>query len=215
MQIFVIHFNLSSAGCEEQPALFLNHHKMEKTKSIRLAVLLLLIVAAAFSRIIPHPFNFSPLGAIALFGAAHFSKKWLAFFVPLFATWLSDLVLNNTVYADLHSGFQWISGGFYWMYGSYLLITLAGIFILKKRSPARIGLGALVSTGLFFLITNFGCWLGSKTFTQDFSGLLQCYAFALPFLKGTLAGDLLYVTILFGIFAVGEKRFPALRNQTV
>lgn len=183
---------------------------MENSKSIRLVTLLLLIIAAAFSRIIPHPFNFSPLGAIALFGAAHFSKKWLAFLVPLTATFLSDLVLNNTVYADLHSGFQWISGGFYWMYGTYLLITLAGIFILKKRSLARIGFGALVSTGLFFLVTNFGCWLGSKTFSQDFPGLLQCYVYALPFLKGTLAGDLFYVTVLFGIFAIAEKRFPAL-----
>lgn len=186
---------------------------MEKRINLRYLSLGLLILAAALSRIIPHPFNFSPLGAIALFGAAKFERKFMAVLVPLAATWLSDLLLNNSVYADASKGFQWISEGFYWTYGSYLLISVAGFFLLKKQSLLRIGAGALASSLIFFLITNFGCWLGSKTFSQDFSGLMQCYAFALLFLKGTMAGDLVYCGILFGGFALAEKMMPALQPK--
>ena len=184
---------------------------MENHINSRYLSLGLLILAAAFSRIIPHPLNFSPLGAIALFGAAKFERKLIAVLVPLAATWLSDLVLNNSIYADPAKGFQWISEGFYWTYGSYLLITAAGFLLLKKQNFFRISAGALVSSLIFFLVTNFGCWVGSKTFSQDFSGLVQCYAFALPFLKGTLAGDLIYCGILFGGFALAEKMVPALK----
>lgn len=183
---------------------------MKKNTNARLVLVLSLIAFAAFSRIIPHLPNFSPLGAIALFGAAHFTKKWPAFLVPLAATWLSDLFLNNVVYHD-HENFQWFSGSFYWMYGSYLLITLAGIFLLKKITLPRLFAGTLLSAGIFFLVTNFGCWLGSKQFPQNFGGLLECYAVAIPFLKGTLLGDATYVTLLFGTFAWAEKRFPELR----
>jgi len=71
------------------------------------AVLLAIILLAAFSRIIPHMPNFPPLGAIGLFGAAYFQKKWQAFLVPIAATWLSDLFINNVVYAKYYLNFTW------------------------------------------------------------------------------------------------------------
>ena len=51
----------------------------EKKINLRFTVLVALILLCAFSRMIPHMPNFSPLGAIGIFGAAYFTKKWQAF----------------------------------------------------------------------------------------------------------------------------------------
>lgn len=178
--------------------------------SIKVGILTLIILLTAFSRIIPHMPNFSPLGAIGLFGAAHFSKKWQAFLIPIAATWLSDLFINNVIYTQYYPTFTWFYEGFYWQYGSYLLITLLGIFVLKKVTPQRVIVGALFSTAIFFLITNFACWPG---YPQTFEGLMTCYAAGIPYLKGTLLGDLFYSGVLFGSFAFAQKQFPVLNFQ--
>ena len=175
---------------------------------LRFGVVLLMIVIAAFSRIIPHMPNFSPLGVIGIFGAAYFSRKWQAFLIPIAATWLSDLFINNVIYAKYYPTFTWFYEGFYWQYGSYLLITLAGVFILQKVTPQRIIAGTLCSSVIFFLVSNFGCWSG---YPQTIDGLLACYAAGLPFLKGTLLGDLFYSGVLFVTFALAQKQFPVLR----
>lgn len=184
---------------------------MEARKiNLRFGVLAALILLAAFSRVIPHIPNFSPLGAIGLFGAAHFSKKWQAFLIPIAATWLSDLFINNVIYAQYYPTFTWFYEGFYWQYGSYLLITLTGLFIFRKLNTQRVLTGALTSTTIFFLITNFACFPGSTTYSQSFSGLMTCYAAGIPFLKGTFPGDLFYSAVLFGSFALLQQRFPVL-----
>lgn len=185
---------------------------MEQKKiNLRFGILCAMIVLAAFSRIIPHMPNFSPLGAIGLFGAAYFAKKWQAFLIPIAATWLSDLFINNVIYAQYYPKFTWFYQGFYWQYGSYLLIAFAGIFIFRKINPQRVIAGALTSTAIFFLVSNFGSWIGSTTYPQNFSGLMTCYAAGIPFLKGTLLGDLVYSGVLFGSFALAQKQFPVLQ----
>jgi hypothetical protein len=179
--------------------------------NIRISVLVAIILLAAFSRLIPHMPNFSPLGAIGLFGVAHFAKKWQAFFIPIAATWLSDLFINNVVYAQYYPEFTWFYSGFYWQYGSYLLITLAGLFILRKVKTTTVLVGALSSSAIFFLVSNFGVWAGGSMYAKDFNGLLTCYVAGIPFLKGTLLGDLFYSGVLFGMFALLQQRFPVLR----
>lgn len=179
--------------------------------NLRAGVLVAIILLAAFSRLIPHMPNFSPLGAIGLFGAAHFTKKWQAFLIPIAATWLSDLFINNVVYAQYYPKFTWFYEGFYWQYGSYLLIALAGLFIFRKVKVSTVLLGALTSTAIFFLVSNFGCWIGSTIYPQNFGGLMTCYAAGIPFLKGTLLGDLFYSGVLFGSFALLQQQFPVLR----
>jgi hypothetical protein len=169
-----------------------------------------MIVLAAFSRVIPHMLNFSPLGAIALFGAAYFQKKWQAFLIPIAATWLSDVFINNVVYAKYYPSFTWADDGFYWIYGTYLLIVLAGIFILRKITISRIVLASLSSTAIFFIVTNFICWPGSKIYSQDFNGLMNCFAAGIPFLKGTFLGDLSYSAILFGLLAIMQRSIHGL-----
>jgi len=186
---------------------------METTKiNLRFSILVGLILLAAFSRIISHMPNFSPLGAIGLFGVAHFSKKWHAFLIPIVATWLSDLFINNVIYTQYYPTFTWFNDGFYWQYSSYLLITLAGLFIFSKVTTRRVLVGALASTTIFFLVSNFGCFPNNPTYTQNFSGLMTCYAAGIPFLRGTLLGNLFYSGVLFGSFAFLQQRFPILRT---
>jgi hypothetical protein len=169
------------------------------------------ILLAAFSRMIPHPFNFSPLGAIGVFGAAYFTKKWQAFLIPITATFLSDLFINNVIYGQYNPSFVWFYEGFYWQYGSYLVITLAALLIFNNKVTApRFLIGALSSTAIFFLITNAGCFVGNPAYPQNFSGLISCYAAGVPFLKGTLLGDLFYSGVLFGSFYLAQRRIPVL-----
>ena len=178
--------------------------------SLKTITLVGLIILAAFSRIIPHMPNFSPLGAIGVFGVAHFSKKWLGVLIPITATWLSDLFINNVVYAKYTTSFVWFYDGFYWQYGSYILIAIAAIFIVKKVNVQNVFAGALASTAIFFLVSNFGVWISSTSYPQTFSGLMTCYGAGIPFIKGTILGDLFYATVLFGGYAFAQYKVPAL-----
>ena len=178
--------------------------------SLKTITLVGLIILAAFSRIIPHMPNFSPLGAIGVFGVAHFSKKWLGVLIPITATWLSDLFINNVIYAKYTTSFVWFYDGFYWQYGSYILIAIAAIFIVKKVNVQNVFTGALASSAIFFLISNFGVWISSTSYPHTFSGLMTCYAAGIPFIKGTILGDLFYAAILFGSYAFAQYKVPAL-----
>jgi hypothetical protein len=191
--------------------------------NLRFFALTAIILIAAFSRIVPHIPNFSPLGAIGLFGAAHFNKKWQAILIPLAATFISDLFISNVVYGDGSAGFKWLYEGFYWQYGAYVLITVSAFFILKKVTTKTVITGALSSSVIFFLVSNFGCWPGNY-YPQNFAGLMQCYAAGLPFATGntlsnlvhvpsvfgTILGDLFYSGILFGTFAYFQKKYAVL-----
>jgi hypothetical protein len=188
--------------------------KTEKINS-RFSVLALMIVLAAFSRIIPHMPNLSPLDAIGLFGAAYFRKKWQAFLIPLSAVWLSDLFINNVIYAQYYHSFTWFYEGFYWQYEAYILITLFGLGLFRKVNATRVIGGAMCSSLIFFFISNYSCWPGNPNYSQNINGLLSCYAAGIPYYKGTLLGDLLYAGILFGGFALVQSRIPALRSANV
>jgi hypothetical protein len=180
--------------------------------TLQFYIVVLLIAVAAVSRVVPHAYNFSPLGAIALFGAAYFSQRWLAFAIPLLAAFFSDLYLNNIVYATSEGAFVWFYQGFYWVYGAYALTVLLGFFVFTKVSVGRVGVGALVGAVLFYLVTNFACWPGSSLYSQDLGGLMTCMAAGIPFFKGTLAGNVLYSIVLFGAYHLLSIRFPQLKQ---
>lgn len=178
----------------------------------RLLIISGLLLLAAVSRMIPHPYNFAPIGAMSLFGAAYFSNKKLAFALPLLAFFISDLFVNNILYADYYSGFVLISPGFYWTYGAMIAIVLAGIFILKKINFKRIVGGALSASVLFFVISNFGVWLTSPMYDLSISGFIACYAMAIPFFHMTVLGDLFYCGALFGAYEFAKTRIPELQT---
>ncbi len=183
---------------------------MKEKLNLKFPVLCMLLLLAVASRLIPHPANFAPMGAMALFGSAYFSRKYLAILLPIIATWLSDLFINNVIYAQYYPNFTWFYDGFYWQYGTYVLIGLLGLLIFKKVNLKRVLTGSLVSALIFFLITNLGCWIGNPTYPQNITGLLECYAMGIPFLKGTLLGDLFYCGILFGSFEFLKYKVPAI-----
>ncbi|MDG1296813.1 MAG: hypothetical protein P8P48_06710 [Saprospiraceae bacterium] len=179
---------------------------MNKKINLQIGFLTLIILVAAFSRMIPHQYNFSPLAAIGLFGAAHFEKKWLAVLIPLLATWLSDVFINNMIYAQYFDGFTLFYGGFGWQYASYILIALFGVAIYtKKVNILNVIGGALGASLIFFLLSNFGVFISNPIYSKDITGLLACYTAALPFAQGTLMGNVVYSSVLFGAYYVLQQ----------
>ena len=165
----------------------------------RLVALLSAVLVAAALRLVPHPPNFTPIGAMALFGGAYLGRRALAFAAPLGALLLSDLVL----------GFY---HGMATVYFSVALIVMIGMVALSRVSPIRVGLAALASSVLFFVVTNFGMWLFSGFYPRSLAGLEACYVAAIPFFQNTVAGDLFYATLLFGGFKLLELMVPQLRG---
>jgi hypothetical protein len=189
-----------------------NNYMSDKLK-FRSGVLVLMVFIAAFSRLIPHPPNFTPIGGMALFGAAYFSRKYLSFLVPLAAMWVSDLFYNNVILPaqlpEYYTGFQWF--GNLWVYAGFALIVLIGFKLLKKVKPSNIAIAALSGAVVFYLITNLGAWAMSPIYTKDLTGLIACYAAAIPFFGNSLLGIMVYSTVLFGVFEWAKQRVPALQ----
>ena len=170
-----------------------------KNNKTQFGIIAILILLAALSRMIEHPLNFTPISAMILFGAAHFNKKWQVFLVPLFATLISDL---------------WISGGYFnvWIYGSYFLIIIFGMMLYKSRvSVSNIIGGAIGSSLIFFIVSNFGVWMHPLYMKS----LMACYIDAIPFYQNTLAGNIFYSTILFGSYYVLQSKFTVLKSQPI
>jgi hypothetical protein len=167
----------------------------------RLLALISAIAAAAAMRLLPHPPNFAPITAMALFSGAYLPKRALAFVAPFAALLLSDLAL----------------GGFYpgmnFVYLSFGLTVLIGWMVASRKTPLRIAAAAVASSVLFFVLTNFGMWLFSGIYPVTGEGLVACYVAAVPFFQNTLAGDLFYTAILFGGFALAERLVPVLRQR--
>ena len=183
-----------------------------KKLNLQTGVLSIIILLAAFTRIMPHPPNFSPMAAIGLFGAAHFAKKWQAFFIPLIGIWVSDLVINNYVYSSSSSNFVWFYSGFYWQYISYILIIFAGLFIFNRGISLTKTFGGMISSsGIFFLVSNFGVWAGGIMYPKNFGGLITCYAAGVPFIHNTIISDVLFTTVLFGTYYLLQVEYSSLK----
>ena len=172
---------------------------MTKNNSRILALLSAILFAAAL-RLVPHPPNFTPIGAMALFSGAYLGRRALAFVAPLAAMLLSDAFLG------FYSG-MWVN------YLAVALVALLGAIALQKRTPVRIGLAAVGGSVLFFLVSNFGTWALSGMYPHTAAGLAACYVAAIPFFQNTLAGDLFYATLLFGGFRIAELLIPQLEGK--
>lgn len=169
-----------------------------KSIHIRLITLSVIVLLTALSRLLPHPPNFAPVAALALFGAAMFERKVIGLLAPLVAMLISDSLI----------GFHGLMG---YVYGSFVISWLIGSWVRKNPTVLTIGAASLLSSVLFFLITNFGVWLGSAYYPQTIQGLLTCYVAALPFLQYTVLGDLFYSAVLFGGYYLLQQRFTVLR----
>lgn len=165
----------------------------------------LIIGLAVVARLLPHPPNFAPIAAMALFGGAYLNKRY-ALLLPLIALFLGDIFIG------FYSPAVMIS-----VYGSFLLVGFLGIWLKKRKNAQNILLAALGSSLLFFLVTNFAVWV-TGAYAQNPNGLLQSYMAGLPFLKNTLGGDLFYTISFFGGYElatrlVNSKKFALVKEK--
>jgi hypothetical protein len=165
----------------------------------RFWTLIAMVLGAALLRMAPHPWNFTPIGGMALFSGAMFRNRALAFAVPFATLFLSDLWIG------LHS-LMWA------VYGSFALSVLMGMWLRRRRHLLPIAGATLAGAVLFFVITNWAVWLSGMTYPKTFAGLIACYVAAIPYFGNTLASDAFYVSVLFGGLALLEWRVPQLRE---
>jgi len=176
----------------------------------RLLAIILIVFAAALTRLFPHAPNFTPIGAMALFAGAYITNRWLAFGIPALAMLLSDALM----------GFN----GWYFMeqtiavYGTYALITWLGTAMQKNKGVLRVAGFSVVSSLIFFVITNLFVWIGGffhqpALYPLNMAGLTECYTLAIPFFDRTLLSDLFYNAVLFGGFYLLQINVPALQRE--
>lgn len=183
---------------------------IEKINTRSLLVTLFILVVAAirvginFSGQL-HPLtSFSPIGAMALFGGAYFSRRSTSFAVPLLTLFVSDAVLAMTVYAKYGNGILY--SGWYWVYGAFALMVAAGRLLLRAVTVKNVLVASLSITFIHWVITDMGVWLGSSHYPQTISGFLACLEAAIPFERNFLLGTLFYSAIMFGSFEWLLKR---------
>jgi hypothetical protein len=180
----------------------------------RTIVLISMTVAAAASRLVPHVPNFTPILAVALFGAAHFGSRTMALFVPLAAMVLSDLALEVFTPHGIFTGWMAAGAGFHsGMPAVYLAVALTwllGLALRKHLSVATITACCFAGSLQFYLVTNFPWWAGDGLYPRTAEGLVASYVAGLPFFGWTLAGTAYYAAILFGGFALAQRRYPEL-----
>ena len=168
----------------------------------RLVLALGIIALAAALRIAPHPWNFTPVGAMALFSGAVIKNRRLAFLVPLLALFLGDVFIGFHKLMPI-------------VYGSFLLSVAIGFWLRDRRTAGRISAATLLGAVQFFLVTNFAVWAFGLSYPRNSAGLLACYVAGIPFFWNTLAGDAVYAVLFFGTFALAERLFPALREPAL
>ena len=156
-----------------------------KTKIIIAA---LIILMAAASRLVKHPFNFTPIAAMALFAGCYLHKKW-GIVLPLAALFISDYFIGFYDWQVMAS-----------VYISVILAFAIGWFLSRRLKWQNVIFASLLSSIIFFVITNFAVWAFFNWYPHNAAGFLNCFVLALPFFRNTLLGDLVYSGVLFGIF---------------
>ena len=148
-----------------------------------------LVVAGVALRVVPHPWNFAPIGAIALFGGARFERRAFGILVPLLTMLAGDAIIG------FHSLMPVI-------YATYALIAVIGMLLHKTENVLAIGGASLAGSTIFFITTNFAVWAMGTTYAKTAAGLATCYVAAIPFFGNTIVSDLLFTAIFFGAYAL-------------
>jgi hypothetical protein len=166
---------------------------------LRGAVITTMIVVAAVLRVVPHPWNLTPIGAMALFSGAMFRNRWMAFLLPL----------ASLLAGDVFVGFHKLM---FVVYASFAISVAIGRWIGDSKSVARIGGAVAVGAAQFFVVTNFALWAIGGFYPKTYAGLVNCFVAGAPYFWNTLAGDAMYAGVLFGGFALAERVLPAVRT---
>ncbi len=178
----------------------------------RTIVLILMIVAAAAMRLVSYKFpyilsNFTPVGAIALFGGAYFTDKWKAYAVVLLALFASDIMINY-----LYSS-KWVLwyGGSFWVYLTFAIMVFIGSLI-KKVTIGNVGIASLISVCIHWLIIDMP-WLYGTLYPHNLTGYGQSLVAAIPFERNMVLGDIVFCAILFGGFELAKSKYSILRSK--
>ncbi len=175
------------------------------------------ILLAAISRLLPHPPNFTPIAAMALFGGAGMVNKKFAFIIPLLAMFISDCIIQLISGTGFHNTM-------FFVYACFALTVWLGFRLRENNTAGRTILLSVISACIFFIVTNLATWWfegtnGAPLYTHDLSGLISCFVAAIPFYNNsvfgsfflnTILGDLFYCGILFGSLYFAKSKFPAL-----
>lgn len=161
-----------------------------------------IIFALALFRLLPHLPNVSPVAAMALFGGAYFADKRMAFIVPFAALFVSDLLLG------LHNSMIFVYAGF-------ALTVVIGFLLQKRLTVTTTAFAMVVSSVLFFLLTNFGAWLTSGVYAKTAAGLMQAYVAGIPFFQNSLLGNLVFAAVIFGGYHLLQKNVAALKTPVL
>src|SRR5205807_3482897 len=165
----------------------------------RTVLALALILLAAALRIAPHPWNFTPVGAMAFFSGALLKDRRLAFLFPLVALFVGDVFIGFHKLLPI-------------VYASFLINVAIGLWLRDRRSIARISLATFLGAIQFFLVTNFAVWWLLNSYPKTASGLAACYLAGIALFRNTVTGDALYALLFFGAFAVAERFVPVFRE---
>lgn len=176
----------------------------------KLLVISGLVLAAAVARLLPHAPNFTPLGAMALFAGAYIANRYMAVLIPILAMVVSDALMGFKGWAFPE---QTIT-----VYVTYALIVVLGMNMRNNKSVLRVGVSAVASSVLFFVVTNFTVWMSGffntpVLYPTNFTGLVECYVAAIPFYSNTLWADLCFSSLLFGGFYLLQVNAPKLVQE--
>jgi uncharacterized protein DUF6580 len=174
--------------------------------SNRLMVIIGMVVAAALSRLVPHPPNVTPIAAMALFGGAYLRNRKVAYLMPLAAMLLSDVVLGYSTYGAILLKSQPV------VYLCMLATVAMGRLIRDTQSPWQVGWLTLASSVMFYVVTNFAVWAAGSLYPLSWAGLAACYTAAIPFFRNSVLGDAGFAVVMFGGFALLEASFTSLRD---
>lgn len=164
-----------------------------KQARFKLVIALCLVAVGVSMRLVPHPANFAPVAAIAIFGGATLPRR-MALWAPVLAVVFSDAVIGFYDYRVMLT-----------VWGCYAVIALVSGRWLQELSVVRGALMTFAGSLCLFVVTNFAVWLWGAMYAHTISGLIQCFVAALPFFRNTLLGDLFYTAALFGLYGLATQ----------
>lgn len=155
---------------------------------------IVMVVLGACARLVPHPWNFTPMMAIGLFAGSHARKVSTGVLATLLALALSDAVL----------GFY---SGFWYVYAAALIPVFLGMLIRDRSGAGVIAAAAFASSLSFFLVTNFMVWATGNMYPHTIGGLSACFLAGIPFYRNQILGDAFYTTAIFGGYALIHRLY--------
>ncbi|MFA7653419.1 MAG: DUF6580 family putative transport protein [Candidatus Magasanikbacteria bacterium] len=162
-------------------------------KKQSLLAILFLLALGITTRFIPHPANFTAIGAIAMFSGLYLPRRW-AIAGPILVMLISDIFIGFYAWQIMLS-----------VYAGFTVMGLIGLKVRANKKITTVIGGTLLGSVIFYLVTNFMIWAFGTMYAHNFTGLIQSYTMAIPFFKNSLTGDIAYITILAGSYEMAMK----------